>query len=461
LTPPTPLFSSPAAPVYGLAIVLGLLGLWLVGVRVLQVAMKLGPELSRKLFHMGGGLVALTLPWLFAGSWPVVILGVLSALVFLSLRVVPLLRGSVGQVLSAVQRTSWGEFCFVLAIVVLFVLSGRQPVLFGAPLLVLAMADTAAALVGGSYGKLHYATVEGGRKSAEGSSAFFLAAFFCIHVPLLLFTETGRPACLLIAANVALLTMMAEAIAWRGSDNFVVPFFSFVFLKSYLLMSPWQLALHFAVIAGLFLFVYLWRVRTTLAASARLGAVLFGYTVWLLTDWRWLVPPILLFSTYLALSKRVDKDVTRHIDFIAIAAVLLPALLWVVGHWFSRDAVLYPAYAVVFAAHMAIVALVRHRHARPERSWRYVLLMNIGKGALLLVIPALLSAGFTAAAAREVAVGIVAVALGTGLFCLLQPGMEHYPLDHERWVRQAIAAIAASVVPLLVALIPGLAGFQR
>jgi phytol kinase len=446
VTAPAPLIASPIA---GVAIVLALFVALLLLVRLVQVVWKPHPELARKLFHMGGGIVAVTFPWLFAHVWPVALIAALSAGAFVLLRVVPRLHGGVGQVLGGVERVSWGEFCFVLAIVVLFPLSGRDPVRYGGPLLVLAVADTTAALVGRSYGKLAYATVEGGRKSAEGSSAFLLAAFFCIHVPLLLGTSTGRAESLLIAANVALMAMMAEAIAWKGLDNFFIPFFSFVFLQTYLSMGVWQLVLHFAVIAGLFLFTYFYRRQTNLAASGRLGGVLFGYTVWLLGGWQWLVPPLLLFAAYRALSRRVPEDATRHIDLFVVGAILLPSLAWVVSFAYTRWPPLYTAYVATYGAHMAAIALVRHKRHAPGVPWRRLVAENAARGAVIALPPLLLYFGPQPATLWQMGLCLLSVVVGTVLFGVLQRELDGYPHDLPRWVRQSIAATGASVLPLV------------
>jgi phytol kinase len=79
-----------------------------------------------------------------------------------------------------------------------FWLSPDDPLLFVIPMLVLSLADAVAALIGISYGRLRYESTDG-IKSAEGSAAFFCAAFFSVHVPLLLFTQVGRAETLLIS----------------------------------------------------------------------------------------------------------------------------------------------------------------------------------------------------------------------------------------------------------------------
>jgi phytol kinase len=62
-----------------------------------------------------------------------------------------------------------------------------------------------------------------GRKSVEGSAAFFLVAFPCVLVPLLLFTSTDRVGIVLISSLIGLLVMLVEAVSWEGLDNLLIP----------------------------------------------------------------------------------------------------------------------------------------------------------------------------------------------------------------------------------------------
>src|SRR5262249_18012010 len=150
------------------------------------------PEVVRKLLHMGMGLVTLSFPWLFDETWPVIVLAVLSIALLTSARLVAGLKSSLGSVVSGVARASLGEISFPVGVAVLFVLlihGGAAPfdlraVLYCIPVLLLTLADAAAALIGITYGRLQYPTADG-VKSAEGSVAFFACAFFCTHVPLL------------------------------------------------------------------------------------------------------------------------------------------------------------------------------------------------------------------------------------------------------------------------------------
>jgi dolichol kinase len=183
---------------------------------------RLGPELSRKAVHVGMGLVCLSFPWIFRESWPVIVLAALAIIGLATVRVIPFLRKDVGAVLGGVERESLGEFYFPLAVAAVFLLAGGDALLYMIPILTLAVADSVGALVGVRYGFARYRTDEG-LKSAEGSVAFFIAAFLSCHVPLILFSQTGRAETLLIGLTTGFVVMLLEAISWRGQDNLIIP----------------------------------------------------------------------------------------------------------------------------------------------------------------------------------------------------------------------------------------------
>ena len=112
----------------------------------------------------------------------------------------------------------------------LFYFSRGDSLTFCIPILLLTLADAAAALVGVCYGHFCYATLKG-EKTLEGSVALLIVSFFCVHIPLLLFTNTGRYETLLIALNVAIAVTVLEAVACGGADNLLVPLAGFLVLN--------------------------------------------------------------------------------------------------------------------------------------------------------------------------------------------------------------------------------------
>jgi phytol kinase len=219
----------------GIAVELLLLTILLGGLALYQRQRTLSPELSRKLFHIGGGLSTLTFPWIFASTWPIVLLTLVTIPALLTLKYIRMFQGNLGAVLYRVDRVSLGELYFPLSVCLLFVLTSTHPLLFLIPVLVLTLADPAAAVIGSRYGHLRYTLVKGS-KSVEGSAAFFLVAFACVLFPLLALTHSDPGQVASVAALVGLLATLAEAVAWEGLDNLFIPLFT-----GLLLARLWQL----------------------------------------------------------------------------------------------------------------------------------------------------------------------------------------------------------------------------
>jgi phytol kinase len=190
------------------------------------------PETTRKLLHVGSGILTLAFPFVFVDLWPVALLSGGAALVLAAARFVPVLRARCGGVVGRVERASWGEFYFPLSVVILFWLSlGEHTLLFVIPVLVLTLADTAGAVVGTRFGLTRYC---GAGKSVEGSLAFAVVAFVSVSAPLMAWSRVGVPEALMIAATLALLLALLEAAAQRGLDNLLIPIASYGLLRGVL-----------------------------------------------------------------------------------------------------------------------------------------------------------------------------------------------------------------------------------
>lgn len=417
-------------------------------VRWYQRVRQPSAEWARKLLHLGVGFVALLMPSLFEEVWPVLVVGAFYVLTLAVLRFGHGLREGPGQVLYSVSRNSLGEFSFVFAMCLIFVLARERMVLYVIPLMILATADVAAALVGVEYGHRRYDSEEGRLKSVEGSFAFFVVAFFCVHIPLLLFTDIGRLESLLLAAILAFIVMLSEAVSWNGLDNLVIPVISFVLLRWLIAETALELALHLVVIAGLAALVRVWRKHTTLAADALMAAVIFGYVVWAIGGWRWLLPPLLVFCTYTALSQRAADAVQRLFHVKVLLAVGSAPLVWLTLYTALRTPQLFYAFTAALAANLSIITLVRQKHAAPATSSTELLLWNCANGALILLPSTLVMAGFTLTALANFLLGLLTVLTATGIFYCVQPSIEAYPVDLSRWLRQTLAAGLCSAFPL-------------
>jgi phytol kinase len=447
-------------PLAGIGIVLGVLaGLFATLALYRRVAAP-HPELLRKMLHVGMGLVTLAFPWLFDRAWPVLVLGVLSVALLLTLRAVSPLRAGLGQVVGGVSRFSLGEIYFPLAVAVLWLLylyegdddPARRLLGYLVPLLLLTISDALAALVGVNYGQFQYSTPDG-VKSFEGSLAFFLCSFVCVHVPLLLLSDRGRAETLLIAVLLAWLATMFEAIAWGGLDNLILPPIAHL-----LLVIHWDLPTE-TLLGGLIRAAALTVVAvglarlTPLRGSAVLGAAVFGYTFWGLGEWPWLLPPLLLFVWLGVLSFRYPDGKDRALNVHPVVAAVAVGLVWLgLAKVFDRPGWVYPG-TVSFAAHLGMVTLARLRMANPTAPMPLLLAVSSGAGWLNIMTGYAMVQDWAPAAIREAALAGVPVAVAVIGFYLVQPGMDDCPVDVPRWVRQTACAAVASVMTAGLAMI--------
>lgn len=432
-----------------LAATLAVLG----AVRVVQVKLRPRPEIVRKLLHIGSGLVALMLPWLFDRLWPVLVIGAVLAALFAAMRLVPALREGPGQVLHGVERSTIGEFCFLAAVALLFWLSHGNKLLYSVSILLVALADALAALIGTEYGKVRL-HMRGERKSIEGAAVFFLTAFLCIHVPVLLWGGTGRLESLLIAVAVGSMVMLAEAAAWWGIDNLIIPLWGYMTLKSLLAMDAAQLWSQLGFLASLGAFTWIWRRRTSLGDDALAGTVLWGYVVWAVGGFVWVLAPLLQLATYATITVRSPLDRLRGLSFPVVLANIAGAMFWLLIYRQEGNPALFLPFAVCYGVNVAIIALVRAKYAFPALARLRVLSLATSSG-MLIVLPSLLVAyGLSLETLAGIVAALVVIAGATEVFIRIQPGIEDLPIDAGRWLRQASLAAVASAAAL------GLSGAQ-
>lgn len=389
---PTPAVLPPWAAIGAVLAVLGLaLGL----LRRAQLRRQLAPEQARKALHVIMSAVALALPWLFDSAWPVVLLAVLATGAMVAVRSVPALRSGVGDVLHAVQRQSVGDVCFPLAVCVLYLLTADSPVLYAIPLLLLGLADPAAALTGSSHGLAPYTTVDG-TKSREGSVAFAAVAFLCVHVPLLMFTPIGRAESLWLAAIVAVLATLVEAVSWGGLDNLFVPVGTFAVLTRLMTFDASLLAGHFAVLLGLLFLAAMMRRETTVGGAGVFGAALIGYLAWALGGTAWLLSPALVYLLYARIwpvSREADglpHDPERrpHTAF-NVFSVSSVGMGWLIVSSALGVELLYP-YALAWAAYFTFLGVDRMMEAQPSWGLRQLAWRAAWRATIVAVGPVLL-----------------------------------------------------------------------
>lgn len=410
----------------------------------------IGSEGLRKLAHLGTGALAIPFPWMFSSLRPVLLVCGLALVLLTAVSKIPSVRTRLGGSLYCVDRDSYGEFYFPIAVALLFMLGRGDKLLYTIPILVLTFADAVAAVLGSRYGKVEYEGI-GGKKSLEGSVAFFTVAFFSVHVPLLLYSDLGRAQTLFIALDIALVVMLLEAVSWRGLDNVVIPLGVFLLLHIYTSLPVPDLVARFIAALVLIAFVLLYRSRTTLQHTALLASALVLYASWAIGGWRWFIAPALLFLSYSLFVPRSYLANTRKDNVLAVASVASAGFLWLyLAHVRDDRGLIFP-YTAGYTVHLAILGWTLHVLRDPAFSaWRRGLVLLV-QCWLLMFVPYVLLAGFSRSSVFEAILALPLCALSFAMFCIIEPRHQGlYSVDAWRWLREA-SIVLVSTVPLAFA----------
>lgn len=173
----------------------------------IQRRWQVNPEVTRKIAHVVSGIVAVAAQfWLPRPAYIVVV--ALFVLVFVVARI--------GRTLKSIDlrnRLTYGEVLFPIAILLMAILFYDNGFSFRAGVLVMALADPAAALAGTSkFGK-----------TWSGSMAFFVVAWTILIILARMSGWGYSPMMIFGLAGVAGAGSLAERVSHYGLDNITVP----------------------------------------------------------------------------------------------------------------------------------------------------------------------------------------------------------------------------------------------
>jgi phytol kinase len=329
-------------------------GLFLFLLAIAEAWRRLGrppAEWTRKLVHLGGGIVCLLFPFLIRSPWVVLAMALTLTGVFSLAARTGALRS-----LHAVERRSRGVEYYPLAVWLVFLLTPERPWLYLSAILVLAVGDAFAALVGGKYGVLRY-EVEDEYKSLEGSLVFLVVAFLAIHLPTLMLTDLPRATCVLAALLVAVLVTGFEAISLGGADNLFVPLAVVVVLeKAFIILMVTLLVVRFPFFN----------------VGSAIAIILYAYGNWSLGSWHWALPVFAGLICYLLLWVRgTSPDRAPRLKVRAVArALLVPFLFLALANGTGRHDLLFGPYLAASAAVLVFSLATPLYRLTTFRGWR-------------------------------------------------------------------------------------------
>ena len=189
-----------------------------------------GSDFTRKVIHIGVGMMSWALHLLFDTPW----FFVAACVAFMIINFLDWRYGFFAAMASS-DRSNLGTVYFPLAAAVVALLFWERPPLMVAALMPLTWGDGMAPVIGKAYGRRHY-TVHTSTRSVEGSLGFFVCGF--LFTWLALWAIGGAPmitpaAALLPALAVTIATTLVEAVSIWGLDNLTITAVAIFILQSW------------------------------------------------------------------------------------------------------------------------------------------------------------------------------------------------------------------------------------
>lgn len=278
------------------------------------VRQKLGwsQAATRKIVHIAVGLLMLFTPLLLQTSLPLLFIAAFFAVFNYAALKKNLLPGM------HMDPQNLGTVYYPLSFFILVLLFwSHYKLVIIASVLVMAIGDAAAAIVGGAVSRPHLYRLIHDRKSREGSAAMFLVSLISVLVAFLAYRgdlppAVRQPAVMLwLAAMVAVVATAAEALGHKGNDNLLVPLLSAVTLF-YLITGTSANRIQFTLgmLLGGLVAAASYRARFLSASGAvttfLLASVIFGFG-----GVPWLVPILTFFILSSLLSKAGKRKKER------------------------------------------------------------------------------------------------------------------------------------------------------
>jgi len=193
-------------------------------------------EITRKFAHFTATLSTITFPYLFTDHWYVLVLAVFFfALLFFSR------HGTQLKSIHDIDRKSVGSYMLPAAIYLTFLIylktGAHEKLLFVLPIMVLAICDPVAGILGLNFQDYNHRIIIFGRtlkKTYLGSGSFLVSSFiisiFALYFNRMIFDLKT----FWLALGIAVVSTLAELFSWRGTDNLFIPISVLIMLLLFL-----------------------------------------------------------------------------------------------------------------------------------------------------------------------------------------------------------------------------------
>lgn len=294
-----------------LAILAGIIGCS----ELVRKKLNLSISFTRKFVHILTGILIAITPLLLKRPYPLLVIsGNFIVLNWIAIKK----KWMPGM--HATEKTSYGTVFYPISFFVLIILLWeRHRAILVTSMLIMAIADAMAAIIGENVKKPIRYQFDGEPKSVQGSTFMLIVTFFITILGLKLFSPFENLTIQLskgfwIATMVAVIATACESISYKGSDNLTVPLGT-AFTLHYMINHPSTQNLIFTIGIGIALFIaivsyYFHFLNGSGAVSTfLLGAIVFGTG-----KWEFSLPILLFFVLSSLLSKMGKKWKQRFAD---------------------------------------------------------------------------------------------------------------------------------------------------
>lgn len=474
----------------------------LVGLTALVIAADLAKKVfhvdskkTREFVHAAVAIVVFFAPLLFRSKlYPALLAGVFIVVNFVSLKL-GMFPGM------NVDKKNLGTVYYPVSFFVLVILLwDNYPFVVSTAMLIMGLADPAAAIVGSHLKTTHQVSAFGDRKTFEGSTAMFVVTSATTLFSLAFFRESSvaisrlSPILILnISVSTGLMVAAIELVSPKATDNLTVPLFAGVLLFT-AASDPAQFN---GFIIGEFFAFLVAAVSARLQFLAKDGAVatfVLGGFIFGLGGWEWSVPILVFFTIGSLASKlfskrKVNYNLLYEKSHIRDAAQVFAnggfALLMLIGNCVSPNFHWFLAYVGALAAVMADTLATEIGIFSRTNPFSLSLLKRVEKGvsgavswlgtfaglfsaALLVILTLPFAEGYALFPIRLVTAGALAGAIGSLADSLLGgtlqsqyrcpacgkiterkkhcDGRETSLVQGYRWINNDVVNFAASVV---------------
>ncbi len=318
---------------------------------------KVSENTSRRVVHIGVGLMVSISPFLFNNALPAIVL----AVTFILLNWLALKKDR-AKGMHSTDRPSFGTVYFPVSFLLLILLFWyRDPGALIVGMLLMAISDPLASFVGESYARNQFFIPWSDKKSIIGSLTAFLSNFVItlILIPLLYETKFSLTSIILTAIIVAIVGTLAEIISKEGTDNLTLPLFSALILN---------LSLHQPIYGKLWVLFWIFFALgfaglayrgKSLSLSGMFGAMAMGAIIFSIGGMAWMLPMAAFFILSTLISKigktrkklaalMAEKHDVR--DIYQVYANGGVGFFLSIGFYFTQDPIFYYAYLAALGA---------------------------------------------------------------------------------------------------------------